>query len=292
MSPWHSSHGHGVKNNTQYFGFYKGRALLHMATGCMLLSFFPSSFVRSFLRSLHLPSITPWMGSNIHSIVYRYEKWEELYTQSVAPCQWSVYSVSALMVLVWRGQVFFLEVVCSASDAGVYMDTVAMADAIWGACFQSYCCLLTERVVSLSCLMFGNDHFVNLMRCPSETLDICAIKPPTYKYIHHSIAAYSPISPHYHPLVLSSGYFIAAVVSLIDVHRLSPNSIPFVIIMKAECKINNCLVKKGSLCNLQSEILSKMIWEGFLLSKRSALHNCTLYLFCHFTGQAYLEGPV
>lgn len=39
FSTWHSSHGHSVKNNTQYFGFYKWRSLLHMVTGCMPLSF-------------------------------------------------------------------------------------------------------------------------------------------------------------------------------------------------------------------------------------------------------------
>lgn len=179
-------------------------------------------------------------------------------TQSVALCQWSVCSVSALMVLVWRGQVFLPEVVCSASDAAVYMDTFAMVDAIWAACFRSFSCLLTVQVVDLSCLMFEIYHFVNLMCCLSETLDICVIKPLTYiyiyiyVYIYYSIT-YSPISPHYHPLVLLSCYFIAALVSLIDVHhlwpcdghRLSPNDISFLIIMRAECKINNCLVKKG-----------------------------------------------
>lgn len=56
------------------------------------------------IRSFFQEGITPWMGPNIHSIVYRYEKWDELYTQSVALCQWSVYSVSALMVLVWWGR--------------------------------------------------------------------------------------------------------------------------------------------------------------------------------------------
>lgn len=193
--------------------------------------------------------ITPWMGPNIHSIVYRY-------------------SVCCSLPVVC--------LLCFCLDGS----SVTRTSLLTGGCLLSqWCCCLHGHICHGGCHLGGLFPVILLpLDCTSggfELLNVWNIslcKPDVlsvrntwhlcdktsdlyiyiYIYIYYSIT-YSPISPHYHPLVLLSCYFIAALVSLIDVHhlwpcdghRLSPNDISFLIIMRAECKINDCLVKKG-----------------------------------------------
>lgn len=288
MSPWHSSHGHSVKNNTQYFGFYKWRSLSHMAAGGMPLSFF-------------LPGRNYTLDGSKYS----------LNCVQIWKVRRALHSVCHFLPVVC--------LLCFCFDGSSVMRTSLLTGGCllsqWCCCLHGHSChggghlggLFLVILLTLDCTSseFERLNVWNLALCKPDALSVwntwhlCDKTSDLYIYtVHHSITTYSPIIPHYHPLVLSSGYFIAAVVSLIDVHRLwlcnvhhlSPNSISYYYYESA--KSITVRRKKGSLCNIQSEILSKMIWEGFLLSKRSALHNCTLYLFCHFTGQAYLEGPV